>query len=175
MLQQKHIQVPILIVIEKNGLGIISNDIQTPFCSAFRKGIVAIIYKKLIAGMLEIQMRLPDMIPWIEIADRAYVDIQKTISVYVCHGNSGGPICMTGHSCSLCNILEGEMPFVKVQFIASRIGSEIDVGQTVIIDITDDYTGPVIEIQVIQDAERVGVNIIINEGYTCLGSFQRGE
>jgi hypothetical protein len=73
----------------------------------------------------------------------------------------------------LGDILELEVAFVQVQFVAAlAVGRKIDIGETVVVNVTNGYASAIVVIQVVENAEGLPGLKIISELDLGLG---RGE
>ncbi len=130
--------------------------------------IVPIIYKKLVARMLKIHMWPTVMIFGYIVANGTYINIQQPIPIHIYHRNTSFPICLTFYASTSSNILKMKIALVQVKLIAFGIGSKKNIRQSIIIDITNCHPRTIIEIQIIQKAERILVNIWVYKTDTCL-------
>ena len=126
--------------------------------------------------MSEIEMRrVAVMVARVVIADCANIDVEKTVPIDIGHGDAGGPIGIAGYSGPGRDIFKNEIAFIKIEFVAALVGRQIDIGQTVIIDVPNRHTRSIVVIQVVEYAQRIPVDILVDKRYAGFSGFQSGE
>ena len=141
MIQQKHIQIPVIIDIKKRGLSTRSKTIKTiNGChlkkSHFSRGRNSLINKQLICPFFRRQ-----------ITRITNINIEPPIAINIHHGRSRFPWAFaTRYSGRRGNILKRKISFIQIKLIAMHITGKIYIIQPIIIYITHCNTAAIIKI-----------------------------
>ena len=93
----------------------------------------------------------------------ANVNIQPTIVVDIHHGDPRVPVGIAHHTRSDSDVFELEVPLVQVEFIFPFVGREINVLQTIIVDVPNSNPATVIKIEIIEYTQLLRVGKLISE------------
>src|SRR5690606_37259 len=142
MVEQVHIQVPVQVVVKKDGIGAVGIKIQSIFPGAFGKGAVPIVDIQFVVALEAIDAH-----------HGTDIDVQKAVPIDIGHGRSGVPTAVPPNAGLLGNVLEFEIAQVPVQPIGDLVAGKEYIGQAVIVDIPDGHPAPIVKIEVVQNAE----------------------
>src|SRR6266511_5034026 len=82
------------------------------------------------------------------------INIQEPIAIYICHCNTSAPVGIARHTCFLRDVLKLKISFVQIEFVTTMIVcSKINIGQSIIINVSDSHTSSIVVIEVIQNTE----------------------
>jgi len=105
------------------------------------------------------------------------VDIQPTIAIDIDHADSGSPVAGPGYSRLPGDIFKPDLTGivyspVEKQTVGQLIGGKINIGKSVIIDITNGNAASIIKIEILNDVESIVLLEDIAEGYAGLTGIQ---
>src|SRR5690554_3679336 len=103
MVQEEHIQVTVLIIVEETGLCGITHICQSELLSPFRKSEVPIIDKKQVLAII-----------WIGGRRATDINIQEAVSIHVGHGGPGVPKSGSFDTRIYGYIFEFPIPFIQI-------------------------------------------------------------
>jgi len=98
-----------------------------------------------------------------DITGIAHEDIQPAVVVDIDHNHASAPGVGVGYAGFICNVFEFEIAFVKIEFITTHIGREVNIGQSVVVDIADGTAGAVVKISVTENIELGGILRFVGE------------
>ena len=110
-----------------------------------------------------------------DIAGIAYVDVQPAVSIDVGHTYTSRPGFAAIYPCLLGYVFELPIAFIEVEAILFHVGGKIDVDQTVVVDVTQGHTTPVVKIAVGVDVEIVVKMQLIDKINTRYSTGHFGE
>ena len=157
------VEVPVLVAIEKNGLCGESDQVEAICCGAFFEPgnalpVAALVDEELIVSR---ERRVA--------AHVRYIDIQQAIAVDVDEHNSGRPELRLRSERAIRNILEFEISPVDVQPVLTLVRREVEVRQTVAVEISGRNTATVVVVEVIEDVQlRCGVQFVDEVDPRCV-------
>jgi hypothetical protein len=146
VIDEEHIQVAVVVIIEENRLGVEARDVQSILMGLFRKGEIAIVDKKLVAAMEALVG-----------AYFGYIDIQEPVAVDIGYGYAGLPVAFALYTGFFRDILKPEIPLVEIKFVTTLVGSKIEVRQPIVVEVANGYTASIVIIKIVQDIEAVRV------------------
>src|SRR5258708_1384501 len=139
VIDEEHIQVPILVIIEKGGLGGEPVIVQPIFRCFLGERQVSVINEEQVFSPGGIGVRR-----------KADIDVHFTIAIDIHHGGAGAPAFLRGDAAFSRNIFEFKIPLIEEKPVVHHVSCEEDIGQPVVIDIPDGDAAPVVEINIIQ-------------------------
>ena len=102
------------------------------------------------------------------ISNSAYINIQQAVTIQIGHGYTATPIGSSSNTCFVCNIFKFKIAFVEVEFVvAFAVCRKINIGQTIIIDITRCNTPTVIIIEIIKYVKEFLFFELVRKGDVC--------
>src|SRR6267143_6673537 len=124
------VEVPVQVAIEKNGLCRESDQVEAICCGAFFEPgnalpVAALVDEELIVSR---ERRV--------YAHVRYIDVQEAVAVDVDQHDAGRPEIRLRFERPVGNIVESEIPPVDVQPVATLVRREVEVRQTVAVDIS---------------------------------------
>jgi len=144
VVDEEAVQVAVAVIIEEGGLGGITRIGQSVLCGGIDEGIVVAVDEELVfsEGAVVHMSRVAD------------IDVEPAVAVDIGHYDTGAPLLFTSReSCLFRYILELKIAFIEIELVGAHIGSEEDVGQAVVIDVSDGYAAAIVEIPVGENIE----------------------
>src|SRR5579859_2157488 len=84
----------------------------------------------------------------------ADINVEPAVPIDIRHDHAGAPLLFGGgEACSCRDVFELPVAFVEVEFITPHVGGEKNVGESVVIDISDGYAAAVIEVAIAENIE----------------------
>src|SRR5213083_2490366 len=157
------VEVPVLVAIKENGLCGKSDQVEAICGGAFFEPgnalpVAALVDEELIVSR---ERRVA--------AHVRYIDIQQAIAVDVDEHDSGRPEIRLRSERAVRNILESEIPPVDVQPVPALVRREVEVRQTVTVEISGRNTATVVVVEVVEDvALRRGVQFVDETDPRCV-------
>ena len=93
----------------------------------------------------------------------ANVNIQPTVVVDIHHGDPCVPVGVTHHTRSDSNVFKLEVALVQVKFIFPLVGREVNILQTIVVDVSNSKPATVIKIEIIEYTQLLSVGKLIGE------------
>src|SRR5882757_5935922 len=147
--RQIHVQVPIVIIIEKTGHGRLHMNIQPVFGCHVLKMRNAFF----IDTLVDIQYVPPPQRICIDgITD---IDIHKPVVVYIDYGHAPGPSARSVHARLIRYVLEMKPTLIKIQPAGHPVAGKVNIGQSIIIEISDADPSSIINIHDIEWVNRI--------------------
>src|SRR5205807_3970502 len=157
--QQVHVQIAVAVIVEEQGLGGESGEVETVLLGSIGEGAVAVVD---VEHVVPVQRRK---------VDGGDVDINVTVAVDVGHRDAGLPGPRVGDTGPLGDVHEPVVALVQVEPVGAEVRSEVEVGQAVVVDVADGHAAAVVVVHVVENAERGVVGQPIDERDTAaLGS-----
>jgi len=128
VIDEEHIEVAVLIIIEKCCLGGVSFVGQPVFRSFFGKAEIAVIDEE--------QVPSPGRIPVRRAAD---INIHFAVAVDIHHGRAGAPAFLRGNAALLRDVFKPGIAFIEEETVVHHIAGEQDIGQPIVIDVPDGH------------------------------------
>src|SRR5439155_481226 len=100
-----------------------------------------------------------------QVIDARDVDIDFPIAVDVGHRDAGLPPNRIGDASLVGDVLELIVALIAIELVRAEVRGEVEVGETVSVDIADGNSGAVVVVQVVQDVEVGALGQIVGEGY----------
>jgi hypothetical protein len=166
MIDDKDIQIAVMIIVEEYGLGVEAFYVETIFMGLFGEGAIVIVDEELVAA--------------VEIFVSAYlgeIDVRPAVIVHVGDGDACFPIAPAFYTGFCGDVVKMKITFVMIEYTSALVGDEIDIGQTVAIEVCDGNAPAIIIIKVVEDIERVGISDPIFEadaGAVCRQQVEEG-
>ena len=137
VVQQVAIQIAILVIIKKGGVGR-----EPQVCNAIGlrllcKGEIAIIYKECVVPVGSIRN-----------ARFTNINIGPAIAVNIGNTHPGRPDPLTRYPCLFRDIFKDKIALVDIKLIIYNVAAKIDIGQTIIVKISKSDTCSIVEIPV---------------------------
>src|SRR5438477_11894577 len=157
------VQVPVPVAIEKHGLCGKPDQVEAICCGTFFEPgnalpVAALVDEELIMSR---ERRVA--------AHVRYIDIEQSVAVDVDEHNSGRPELRLRSEGAIRNILESEIPLVDVQPVLTLVRREVEVRQTVAVEISGRNTATVVVVEVIEDVQRrCGLQLVDEADPRCL-------
>src|SRR5690242_859184 len=95
-------------------------------------------------------------------------DVEPAIVIDIHHHHTCAELELISKSCFGRNIFKLEIAFIKVKFIAALVGRKKDIGQSIIIDITDRHAAAIIKITVVKNIDGIVVLYMIDKIDPCI-------
>src|SRR6266516_1643885 len=161
------VQVPVHVTIEKNGLCGKADQVQAIRCGAFCEPGYAVLVVAQYDEELIVSLERR------EAAHVRYINIQHAVAVDVDEHDACRPEIRMSFERPVRNILESEIPPVDVQPVLTLVRREVEVRQTVAVEISGRNTATVIVVEVIEDVQlRCGLQCVDEADPRCLGIQQ---
>ena len=157
------VEVPVPVAIEKHGLCGKPDQVEAICGGAFFEPgnalpVAALVDEELIVSR---ERRVA--------AHVRYIDIQQAIAVDVDEHNSGRPELRLRSERAIRNILEFEISPVDVQSVLTLVRREVEVRQTVAVEISGRNTATVVVVEVIEDVQRrCGLQLVDEADPRCV-------
>ena len=142
VVEQIHVQIAVAVVIEEERLRRVSDVIEPVFLRAIGECAVTIVGVQHVPSVHR------------EVIDGGDVDVDVAVAIDVGHGDAGFPSDRVGDTGALGDVLEMVVPLVQIESIRADVRREIEVGQPIVVDVTDGDSAPVVVVQIREDVER---------------------
>src|ERR1700759_3249297 len=133
--EQEHIQIAIMVVIEKSGLGTIARIVQPVLRGLIFEMQIALVDEQLVSAFIGVLTRIAD------------IDIEQAVAVHIGRGAAGFPAIRPSlETCLFSDIFKMKTAEIQIQLTRFAIGGKKKIDQSVIIDVAGGYSSPVIKI-----------------------------
>ena len=140
--QQVHVQIAVSVVVEEEGLGGKAGEVEAVLLRPVRERPVAVVDVEHVVAVHR------------EEVDAGDVDVHPAVPVDVRHRDSGLPAVGIGDAGPRGDIFEPIVPLVQIEAVGPHVRREIQVRQTVVVDVAHGYAAAVVEVHVVEDVER---------------------
>src|SRR5881396_4236225 len=157
------VEVPVQVAIEKNRLCGQSDQVEAICCGAFFEPgnalpVAALVDEELVVSR---ERRVAAYV--------RYIDIEQSVAVDVDQHDTYGPEIRLRFERPVGNILESEIPPVDVQPVPALVRREVEVRQTVAVEIAGGNTATVVVVEVIEDVQlRCGLQFVDEADPRCV-------
>ena len=142
-------------------MGCVAAFVQAIFSGRFLKSLVAVINKK---GIFLVTGKF--FVPCI-----TNINIQESITIHVCHYHARIPFIGLFDTRFFRNIFKLKIAFIQIQFIGSHVGSKENIGQTIVVNITNGNASAIIKITVIENVKFFSIYNFVIERNTRVFRF----
>ena len=154
MVQEKHVQVAVSVIVEEGGLGRIAYMLESVFRGSVGEGAVAVIDVEHIPAVQR------------EVGDGRNVDVEMSVAIHVGHRDAGRPARRVAHTGPLRDVLEPEIAGVPIQPVGPEVGREVQVRQAVAINVAGGHAPAVVVVEIIDDVELGRLRQLVDERHT---------
>jgi hypothetical protein len=126
--------------------------VEPVFCRFFGEGEIVVVDEELIAA-----------IPGFKIARFANVDIKPSIAIHISKGYACAPHARRFQSGFIGNVFEFKVALVQVEPVGLLVSTKKEIGQAIIINVTDAYATAVVKIPIGVNIESIVVHNIVGE------------
>ena len=150
MVEEEHIQIAILIIIEKDGLrGLGSGGVQSIFlCHLLVDG-------NTVADTLTDEKFVAQFRRIIIFPAMTHIDVHQSVTVDIGYTYPGGPGPIAGDVGLVGDVLEGEIAFIQEQLVVACITGKENVVQSVAVKVSNAYARAVVQVFIAEDVQRV--------------------
>ena len=141
MTQQKQIEIAVVVVVEKRCLRRIANVIESRLPAAVGERAIAVVHVQHIATVHR------------QITHRRHINVDESIAIHVGHRHTRLPSFGPANFRAVGDILERVVPFVQIQRVPTNVRREVQILETVVVDIADRDTTTVVVVQVVENVE----------------------
>ena len=141
VIEQVHVEVAVAVVIEEQRLCGVALELQSILRRPIGEGAVAIVDIQHIAAVNP------------QVAHPAHEDVHVAVAVHVGHRDTSLPARRIGDARAHRDVLELIVSLVQVQMVGPEIRREVEVGQSVVVDVAYRNAAAVVVVQIVEDVE----------------------
>ena len=151
VVEQVEVEVAVTVVVEEHAVGAKALISKTVVGSGFGKGTVLLVDVQFVAAVVTL-----------DITGVADVDVEPAVRIDVGHRHAGTPGGLSRYAGPLGHVLELHVPPVEEEAVIYPVTAQVDVGQSVVVDVTQGHAAAVVEVavgvdvEVLVEVERIG-------------------
>ena len=142
MVEQEHVQIAVAVIVEEQRLGRIALEVEAVLLRLVAERPVVVVDVEHVPAVDA------------EVIDATHVEIHVAVAVDVGRGDAGLPADRIGDAGALGHVLEAVVALVQIEAIRAAVGREVEVGEPVVVDVSDRDAAAVVVVEVVQDVER---------------------